>query len=34
MEYFSDMVEQVYPKLTQLAPTKPIAVLEFGVTEL
>jgi len=33
MEYFSDMLATVYPKLTQLAPTKPIAVLEFGVSE-
>lgn len=34
IEYFSEMIQQIYPKLTDLAPTKPIAVLEFGVTEL
>ena len=33
MEYFSDLVDAIYPKLTQLT-NKPIAVLEFGVTEL
>ena len=33
MEYFSDLIALIYPKLTQLAD-KPIAVLEFGVTEL
>ncbi len=33
MEYFSDLIAQIYPKLTQLAD-KPIAVLEFGVSEL
>jgi hypothetical protein len=34
MEYFSEMIEDVYPKLTELSPNKPIAVLEFGVSEL
>ncbi len=33
MEYFSDLMEQIYPKLTELTD-KPIAVLEFGVGEL
>ncbi len=34
MEYFSELVEQVYPKLQEISTEKPIAVLEFGVTEL
>ena len=32
MKYFSDLIALIYPKLTQLAD-KPIAVLEFGVSE-
>ena len=34
MEYFSELIEQVYPKLLTISPEKPIAVLEFGVSEL
>ena len=32
--YFSDFMEQIYPKLTAISPNKPIAVLEFGITEM
>ena len=34
MEYFTELIEEIYPKLTELSPEKPIAVLEFGVSEL
>ena len=34
IEYFSELIDLAYPKLVELAPTKPIAVLEFGVSEL
>lgn len=29
---FQDMMDAAYPRMTALAPTKPIVVLEFGVT--
>jgi len=29
-----DLVDVIYPKLIALSPEKPMAVLEFGVTEL
>jgi len=29
---FSDSLDELYPRLTTLAPDKPLAVLEFGVT--
>ena len=34
MEYLSDLIDVIYPKLVELSPEKPIAVLEFGVAEL
>jgi beta-mannanase len=32
--YFSDFLAHIYPELIALSPDKPIAVLEFGITEL
>ncbi len=31
---FKDIMNDVYPKLTALSPDKPIAILEFAITEL
>lgn len=31
--YFTEILDDVYPKLTAISPNKPIAVFEFGVLE-